>query len=145
MLPLTAARREPAPSRRDPAPSRLKYRLNRLWLRPRVRTTVNLGVPLAVGLLAAWTAMATLDLRGRITAAWEALHAELAGALGEPECARVMAALDLATELGVPVHLVKVVSDNADETAHDWSAAVDGCARELGAWLADFVRLDRVR
>ena len=49
------------------------------------------------------------------------------------------------TELGVPVHLVKVVSDNADETAHDWSAAVDGCARELGAWLADFVRLDRVR
>lgn len=78
MLPLTAApRREPAPSRRDPAPSRLKYRLNRLWLRPRVRTTVNLGVPLAVGLLAAWTAMATLDLRGRITAAWEALHAEL--------------------------------------------------------------------
>lgn len=49
------------------------------------------------------------------------------------------------TELGVPVHLVKVVSDNADETAHDWSAAVDGCARELGAWLTDFVRLDRVR
>ncbi|MBA4086077.1 MULTISPECIES: nucleosidase [Janibacter] len=41
-------------------------------------------------------------------------------------------------ELGVPVHLVKMVSDNADETAHDWSAAVDGCARELAAWLADF-------
>lgn len=43
------------------------------------------------------------------------------------------------TELGVPVHLVKVVSDNADETAHDWFAAVDGCARELGRWLTDFV------
>lgn len=43
------------------------------------------------------------------------------------------------TELGVPVHLVKRVSDNADETAHDWSAAVDGCARDLGAWVADFV------
>lgn len=43
------------------------------------------------------------------------------------------------TELGVPVHLVKIVSDNADETAHDWSAAVDGCARELGRWVADFV------
>ncbi|WP_068261483.1 nucleosidase [Janibacter limosus] len=42
------------------------------------------------------------------------------------------------TELDVPVHLVKMVSDNADETAHDWSAAVDGCARELGRWLADF-------
>lgn len=41
------------------------------------------------------------------------------------------------TELGVPVRLVKVVSDNADDTAHDWSAAVDGCARDLGRWLAD--------
>lgn len=39
------------------------------------------------------------------------------------------------TEMGVPVRLVKMVSDNADETAHDWSAAVDGCARELGTWL----------
>ncbi len=38
-------------------------------------------------------------------------------------------------EMGVPVRLVKMVSDGADETAHDWSAAVDGCARELGAWL----------
>ena len=45
---------------------------------------------------------------------------------------------DACQELGVPVHLVKMVSDNADETAHDWSAAVDGCARELAAWLADF-------
>ena len=44
------------------------------------------------------------------------------------------------TELGVPVHLVKMVSDNADETAHDWSAAVDGCARELARWLEDFLR-----
>lgn len=43
------------------------------------------------------------------------------------------------TELGVPVRLVKIVSDNADETAHDWSAAVDGCARELGAWLSELV------
>lgn len=43
------------------------------------------------------------------------------------------------TELGVPVHVVKIVSDQADETAHDWSAAVDGCARELGRWVDDFV------
>ncbi|WP_068257233.1 nucleosidase [Janibacter corallicola] len=43
-----------------------------------------------------------------------------------------------ATELGVPVHLVKVVSDNAHETAHDWSAAVDGCAQQLGAWVHEF-------
>lgn len=43
------------------------------------------------------------------------------------------------TELGVPVHLVKTVSDNADETAHDWSAAVDGCARDLARWLDGFL------
>ncbi len=36
---------------------------------------------------------------------------------------------------GVPVRLVKHVSDNADETAHDWEAAVDGSARELAAWV----------
>ena len=47
------------------------------------------------------------------------------------------------TELGVPVHLVKVVSDNADETAHDWSAAVDGCARELARWVEEFADLTR--
>ena len=42
-------------------------------------------------------------------------------------------------EMGVPLRMVKHISDNADETAHDWSAAVDGCARELGAWLRAFV------
>lgn len=42
-------------------------------------------------------------------------------------------------EMGVPVRLVKMVSDDADETAHDWSAAVDGCARELGAWLEAYL------
>ena len=73
MLPLKAPPRDVV--RRDPAPSRLRYRLNRLWLRPRVRTTVNLGVPLLAGLLAAWTAMATLDLRARIVSGWQALHA----------------------------------------------------------------------
>ena len=45
-------------------------------------------------------------------------------------------------EMGVPLRMVKHVSDNADETAHDWSAAVDGCARELGAWLHDLVESD---
>lgn len=37
--------------------------------------------------------------------------------------------------LGVPVRLVKVVSDGADATAFDWMSAVDGCARTIGAWL----------
>lgn len=31
--------------------------------------------------------------------------------------------------------LVKHVSDNADETAHDWVSAVEHSARALGAWL----------
>ena len=38
--------------------------------------------------------------------------------------------------LGVPVRLVKHVSDGADETALDWPELVDASARALGAWLA---------
>jgi nucleoside phosphorylase len=37
---------------------------------------------------------------------------------------------------GVPVRLVKHVSDNADEGAMSWPEVVDLSARELGAWLA---------
>lgn len=63
--------------RRDPAPSRLRYRLNRLWLRPGFRRLVNFGVPMLAGLLAAWTVMAELDLRDRagalVTAVREAI------------------------------------------------------------------------
>ena len=55
------------PSRRDPAPSRLRYRLTRLWLRPRFRRAVNFGVPMLAGVLAAWTVMAEYDLRDRAT------------------------------------------------------------------------------
>ncbi len=38
--------------------------------------------------------------------------------------------------LGVPVRLVKHVSDSADESALDWPSLVDASARALGAWLA---------
>ena len=44
-----------------------------------------------------------------------------------------------ARQAGVPVHLVKHVSDNADEGAKDWASLVDASARELGAWLADWL------
>jgi cell division protein FtsQ len=54
--------------RRDPAPSRLRYRLNRLWLRPGFRRLVNFGVPMLAGLFAALTLMAQVDLRGQATA-----------------------------------------------------------------------------
>lgn len=36
---------------------------------------------------------------------------------------------------GVPVRLVKHVSDAADESAMDWPSVVDASARVLGAWL----------
>ncbi|KAA1416014.1 nucleosidase [Nocardioides humilatus] len=41
-----------------------------------------------------------------------------------------------ARQFGVPVRLVKHVSDNADESALDWPAMVDRSARALGGWLS---------
>ncbi|MBM7520494.1 nucleosidase [Nocardioides nitrophenolicus] len=43
----------------------------------------------------------------------------------------------VAQELGVPVRLVKHVSDNADEGAWEWAALVDRSARILGEWAAE--------
>ena len=42
--------------------------------------------------------------------------------------------------LGVPVRLVKHVSDSADERANDWPSLVEASAVALGEWLADNVR-----
>ncbi|WP_245627391.1 nucleosidase, partial [Kribbia dieselivorans] len=42
--------------------------------------------------------------------------------------------------LGAPLRMAKHVSDSADESAHDWRAAVDGSARELAAWLEEVIR-----
>ncbi|WP_210502308.1 nucleosidase [Nocardioides xinjiangensis] len=42
-----------------------------------------------------------------------------------------------AREAGVPVRLVKHVSDTADESALDWPTLVDASARALGTWLRD--------
>lgn len=41
-----------------------------------------------------------------------------------------------AQQFGVPVRLVKHVSDNADASAMDWPSLVDRSARVLGDWLA---------
>ncbi|MFK4089762.1 nucleosidase [Kribbella sp. NPDC020789] len=43
-------------------------------------------------------------------------------------------------EFGVPVKVVKHVSDSADDAALDWPAQVDASAKALGQWLAEFVR-----
>jgi nucleoside phosphorylase len=44
-----------------------------------------------------------------------------------------------ALQFGVPVRLVKHVSDNADESAMDWPSLVDRSARILGEFLAGTV------
>lgn len=66
-----AARRGP---RRDPAPSRLRYRLNRIWLRPGVRRAVNIGLPSLAALLAGWTLIAQFDAKERVIAGYAALR-----------------------------------------------------------------------
>ncbi|TSD62725.1 nucleosidase [Aeromicrobium piscarium] len=40
-----------------------------------------------------------------------------------------------AGAMDVPVRLVKVVSDAADESALEWPQVVERCARQLGDWL----------
>jgi nucleoside phosphorylase len=42
-------------------------------------------------------------------------------------------------EYGVPVRVVKHVSDSADETALDWPALVDASAKILGEWVTAHV------
>ena len=41
---------------------------------------------------------------------------------------------------GVPVRVVKHVSDSADEAALDWPALVDASAKVLGEWVAEHAR-----
>jgi len=43
-------------------------------------------------------------------------------------------------EYGVPVRVVKHVSDSADEAALDWPARVDASAKVLGEWVSQYVR-----
>lgn len=43
-------------------------------------------------------------------------------------------------EYGVPVRVVKHVSDSADEAALDWPTLVDTSAKVLGEWVSDYVR-----
>ena len=43
-------------------------------------------------------------------------------------------------QFGVPVRLVKHVSDSADEAAMDWPALVDASAKVLGEWVRSEIR-----
>lgn len=42
-----------------------------------------------------------------------------------------------ARQFDVPVRLVKHVSDQADDSAHDWATVVDRSAQALGRWLGE--------
>jgi cell division protein FtsQ len=63
--------------RRDPAPSRLRYRFDRLWLRPGVRRVVNIGLPGLAIILAGWTFIVQFDAKDRIIAGYETLREEV--------------------------------------------------------------------
>ncbi len=71
MRPLSAPAQGAGRPRRDPAPSRLRYRLDRLWLRPGIRRAVNFGVPSLALVLAAWTLVAQFDAMDRAAIAYE--------------------------------------------------------------------------
>ncbi|MBM7366336.1 nucleosidase [Gordonia hydrophobica] len=45
------------------------------------------------------------------------------------------AIVQVCADFAVPVRLVKVVSDDADDTAFDWPSVIDAAARDLGEWL----------
>lgn len=53
--------------RRDPAPSRLKYRLERMWLRPIWRRTVRIGLPAFLVAMTAGLWLADEDRRASLT------------------------------------------------------------------------------
>ncbi|MFZ2510071.1 MAG: nucleosidase [Gordonia sp. (in: high G+C Gram-positive bacteria)] len=48
-----------------------------------------------------------------------------------------VALVRVCADFGLPVRVVKVVSDYADDSAMDWPSAVDAAARDLGGWLRD--------
>lgn len=67
-----AAPPQPAPQqvnrvRRDPAPSRLKYRLERMWLRPIWRRLVRLGLPVFLVAITAGIWLSDEDRRATLT------------------------------------------------------------------------------
>lgn len=63
---------------RDPAPSRMKYRLERLWLRPTIRNFVRRGLPLAVLAGAAISLLADPQFRQGVATQADALRDRVA-------------------------------------------------------------------
>ena len=69
----------PVPIGHDPAPSRLRYRLQRLWLRPSVRLVARYGPPLTALVLVVWTAAGNQQIRAGIAGQILAVRNAIAG------------------------------------------------------------------
>ncbi|EGD56799.1 nucleosidase [Gordonia neofelifaecis NRRL B-59395] len=63
------------------------------------------------------------------------LHRERLGRRADLVDMEGAAVAQVCGQSGVPLRLVKVVSDNADDSAFDWPSVIDRAARELGDWL----------
>ena len=147
MLPVRAAQRLPA--RRDPAPSRLRYRLNRLWLRPGFRRLVNFGVPMLAGVAAAWTISAEIDLEGRALAAVERVREAIVDrpqfvitTIAVPDVSRDLAeAIRVAAFVQLPVVEPRARRRRACATASSRSTRSSGCG--CARWRAACSRSGR--
>lgn len=71
----------------------------------------------------------------------DAAHRQRIGALADLVDMEGYAVAAAARRFGVPVRLVKHVSDEADEgAARSWRESVDACATVLAEWTADHIR-----
>ncbi len=69
----------PVPAGHDPAPSRLRYKLQRLWLRPSVRLAMKYGPPVTALALVVWTIAGNAEIRGDITKKISEIRNSIAG------------------------------------------------------------------
>ncbi len=69
----------PVPSSHDPAPSRLRYRLQRLWLRPWVRFAVKYVPPFSALAVVVWTVAGSVEIRADIAGKIADMRSAIAG------------------------------------------------------------------
>lgn len=69
----------PVAAGHDPSPSRLRYRLQRLWLRPSVRLVTKYGPPFTALALVVWTVAGNAEIRASIAAKATEMRNTVAG------------------------------------------------------------------
>lgn len=140
------------PPRRDPAPSRLRYRLTRLWLRPRVRRLVNFGLPMVAGLLAAWTVAAEYDVRGRALALVEEVREAIVyrpqftiGELDVPDVSRDLAEqIRVAAFVRLPASSLELDVNAVRERVEALDAVQSARVRALPSGVLEIRAVERV-